>query len=95
MFKINKAIYGLKQASRQWFKRFHDFIHRQGFHQSEVDPCLYTKHTSKGITLVAIYVDDLLIASNSSYDSIELQAALSAEFQMKHLRSLTRFSGSS
>jgi hypothetical protein len=93
VFKINKAIYGLKQASRQWFKRFHDFIHRQGFHQSEVDPCLYTKHTSKGITLVAIYVDDLLIASNSSYDSIELQAALSAEFQMKHLGSPTRFLG--
>jgi len=93
VFKLNKAIYGLKQASRQWFKRFHDFILRQGFQQSEVDPCLYTKQTSKGITLVAIYVDGLLIASNSPYDSVELQAALSAEFQMKHLGAPACFLG--
>ena len=49
VFKLNKAIYGLKQASRQWFKHFHDFIIRQGFQQSEVDPCLYMKWSSKGI----------------------------------------------
>ena len=64
VFKLNKAIYGLKQASHQWFKNFCDFILWQGFQQSEVDPCLYTKRTSKGITLVTIYVDNLLTASN-------------------------------
>ena len=47
----------------------------------------------KGITLVVIYVDDLPIASNSTHDSVELQAALSAEFQMNHLGAPTRFLG--
>ena len=41
-----------------------------GFKQSKVDPCLYKKVTNLGITLLAIYVDGLLIASNSYKDSI-------------------------
>ena len=50
-----------------------------------MDPCLYKKVTNLGTTLLAIYVDDLLIASNSDKDSMELQNSLSAEFSMKTL----------
>ena len=85
VFKLNKALYGLKQASRQWFLRFHSFILTLGFKQSQVDPCLYKRVTASGTTLLAIYVDDLLIASNSDKDSIDLQTSLSAEFSMKTL----------
>ena len=38
-------------------------------------------------------MDDLLIASNSPHDCVELQAALSAEFRMKHLGAPARFLG--
>ena len=65
VFKLNKALYELKQASRQWFLRFHSFIGTLGFKQSKVDPCLYKKVTNSGTTLLAVYVDDLLIASKS------------------------------
>ena len=49
----------------------------------KVDACLYKKVTNLGAALLAIYVDDLLIASNSDKDSMELQNSLSAEFSMK------------
>ena len=41
VFKLNKVVYGLKQAYRQWFLCFHSFIVTLGFKQSKVDPCLY------------------------------------------------------
>jgi len=67
-FKLNNALYGLNQASRQSFLRFHSFIVTLGFKQSKVDPCLYKKVTNSDTTLLAIYVDGLLIASNSDKD---------------------------
>ena len=62
------------------------FVHFDlGFKQSQVDPCLYKRVTASGTTLLAIYVDDLLIASNSDKDSIDLQTSLLAEFSMETL----------
>ena len=55
------------------------------FIQSKVDSCLYKTGINACTTLLAIYVEDLLIASNSDKDSVELQNSLLAEFPMKTL----------
>jgi Reverse transcriptase (RNA-dependent DNA polymerase) len=53
---INKALYGLKEAPREWFKTFREFMLAEGFHQSKVEPCLFFK----GSMFVTLYVDDTL-----------------------------------
>ncbi|GJT44267.1 retrotransposon protein, putative, ty1-copia subclass [Tanacetum coccineum] len=41
--KLKHSIYGLKQASRQWNKRFDDEIKKFGFTQNRDEPCVYMK----------------------------------------------------
>ncbi len=61
--KLLKALYGLKQAPRLWHAKIDAFlIGELEFISSPNDPCLYVKHSAKAIMLIALYVDDLLIA---------------------------------
>jgi ATP-binding cassette subfamily B (MDR/TAP) protein 1 len=41
--KINRPIYGLKQASRQWNILFDNALTSHGFSMTEGDHCIYTK----------------------------------------------------
>nr|GEV85253.1 retrotransposon protein, putative, Ty1-copia subclass [Tanacetum cinerariifolium] len=45
--KLKRSIYGLKQASRQWNKRFDDEIKKFGFTQNPDEPCVYLKANVK------------------------------------------------
>ncbi|KAA0061857.1 copia-like pol polyprotein [Cucumis melo var. makuwa] len=41
--KLKMSIYGLKQASRQWYLKFNDTIKSFGFKENIVDRCIYLK----------------------------------------------------
>nr|GEX62841.1 retrotransposon protein, putative, Ty1-copia subclass [Tanacetum cinerariifolium] len=63
--KLKRSIYGLKQASRQWNKRSDDEIKKFGFTQNRDEPCVYLKASGSNITLLILYVDDILIMENN------------------------------
>ena len=62
--KLNKSIYGLKQASRQWVARLTSELVHQGFHQSKNDYSLFTRHQQNILIIVAVYVDDIIITGD-------------------------------
>ena len=65
--KLKRSLYGLKQAPRCWNIRFITYLKKLGLVESEADPCLFTKKTEHEKLLLAIYVDDgLLAASNEA-----------------------------
>ena len=41
--RLKKSIYGLKQASRQWYLKFDQTIRHFGFEENVEDNCVYTK----------------------------------------------------
>ncbi|TQD94623.1 hypothetical protein C1H46_019868 [Malus baccata] len=61
--KLNKSIYGLKQASRQWYLKFDQIVYSQGFAENKLDDCIYIKFSSSQFILLVLYVDDILLAS--------------------------------
>ena len=61
---LNKAMYGLVQAARQFWKKFVTEFVKQGFEANEADPCLLYCKNELGICLVVMYVDDMLIVEN-------------------------------
>nr|GEU98665.1 retrotransposon protein, putative, Ty1-copia subclass [Tanacetum cinerariifolium] len=63
--RLKRSIYGLKQASRQWNKRFDDEIKKFSFTQNRDEPCIYLKASGRNITFLILYVDDILIMENN------------------------------
>ncbi|GJX14570.1 putative RNA-directed DNA polymerase [Tanacetum coccineum] len=62
--KLQRSIYGLKQASRSWNKRFDEEIKRFGFTQNLDEPCVYQKASGSNVTFLILYVDDIIIMGN-------------------------------
>ena len=62
--KLKKSIYGLKQASRQWYLKFDNVVTSFGFKENPVDHCIYLKISGSKIISLVLYVDDILLASN-------------------------------
>ncbi|KAL0408877.1 UNVERIFIED_CONTAM: Retrovirus-related Pol polyprotein from transposon TNT 1-94 [Sesamum radiatum] len=63
--KLQRSLYGLKQASRQWNAELTVKLTDFGFSQSPHDHCLFTKDTPVGLMDLLVYVDDILIAAAS------------------------------
>ncbi|CAN1164294.1 Retrovirus-related Pol polyprotein from transposon RE1 [Linum perenne] len=59
--RLRKSLYGLKQASRQWFAKLTEALLKFGFIQSMSDHSLFTKETTHGVVHMLVYVDDLII----------------------------------
>ncbi|KAK8665988.1 hypothetical protein V6N13_006141 [Hibiscus sabdariffa] len=62
--KLQRSIYGLKQASRSWNLRFNDAIKEFGFIRNEDEPCVYKKFSGSIVSFLILYVDDILIIGN-------------------------------
>jgi hypothetical protein len=60
--RLRKSLYGLRQASRVWNRRFTQFLANHNLVATHQDPCVY-KSTTQPTILLAIFVDDGLIAS--------------------------------
>ena len=85
--KLNKSIYGLKQASRLWYQKIDSALIRHGFNKMQADQCMYYWNDESNSTIIwlTIYVDDLLIASNSLTKLNEFKQRLSLTFAMKDM----------
>jgi len=62
--KLKRSIYGLKQASRQWYLKFNDIIVSFGFKENIVDRCIYLRVSGSKFIFLILYVDDILLATN-------------------------------
>jgi hypothetical protein len=83
--KLSKSLYGLKQAGRTWHLKIDIALKRQDFVALDADHCVYIRRRESCTTIIALYVDDLLIACSSSIDLAELKRQLTEQFDMEDL----------
>ena len=89
---LQKAIYGLVQAARQFWMKIVDKMQEGGFKLSEADPCMLYKEDEKGVCIIIIYIDDMLIIGKEEAidDAIRV---LQGHFQVKDPTSLEDYFG--
>ena len=89
--KLRKSIYGLKQAPRCWNHELDQHLKTLKLIQSRNDPCIYT--STDGRVIVAVYVDDIIIAAERESDLNLMKKGISERFSAKDMGKLRYFLG--
>lgn len=90
---IQKSLYGLKQAPRSWNMKLHTELESLNFKRCKNEPCVYIRRTNKDTTILAIYVDDILIFHNNDKEVAKVKRELMSKFEMKDLGRAELFLG--
>ncbi|KAM6596869.1 hypothetical protein CsatA_007393 [Cannabis sativa] len=91
--KLHKSIYGLRQSSRQWYKKLTAALIQEGFKQSKADYTLFTRGTNDSFIALLVYVDDIVITGPNIHILHQLQTTLNQQFKLKALGQLKYFLG--
>ena len=83
--KLQRSIYGLKQASRSWNLSFDEAIKEFGFIKNEEEACVYKKACGSAVVFLVLYVDDILLIGNDIPGKQATKAWLGKCFSMKDL----------
>ena len=57
--KVVTSLYGLKNASLNWFEKLKQILKDRNFRQSNIDSCVFIR----GNCIILVYVDDCIIVS--------------------------------
>ena len=84
--KLKKSLYGLKQALRQWYKKFESVMGKQGYKKTTSDHYVFVqKFSDDDFVILLFYVDDILIVGRNVSRIDKLKKQLSKSFSMKDL----------
>lgn len=79
--KLNKGLYGLKQAARAWNTRLNEVVMELGLTPTQTDPCLYSDTHNE--TYVTMYVDDGLIIGRDESKCRDILSKLGRAFKIE------------
>lgn len=90
---LQKSIYGLKQSARVWNQTVHETLVNAGLTRSANDGCLYTKTDERGTIYMILYVDDVLMASNSDEMLQFYEDKLREQYKIENLGEVRNYLG--
>ena len=89
---LQKAIYGLVQAARQCWKKIVDKMQEGSFQLNETDPCMLYRKDERGVCIIMIYIDDMLIIGKEEAIDAAIKV-LQGHFEVKDPKSLEEYLG--
>jgi len=93
VYKLQKALYDLKQVPRQWYERLSNFLTSQGYERGKVDNTLFIRKLNNDIILVQMYVDDIIFGSTNESLCQDFMSLVQDEFEMSMMDELNFFLG--
>lgn len=90
---LRKPLYRLKQASRQWYAKLAGALIFKGYIIFLNDYSLFFKRTGTLVSIIAMYVDDILIIGDDHAKIQVITNFLHTEFRVKNLGEIHYFLG--
>lgn len=88
MYKLLKALYGLRQAPRAWYAKLIKFLEGIGFVRYPYEHAVYVKKEGKESLIVGVYVDDLLVMGTSLSLIKAFKEQMNRNFEMSDMGKL-------
>ena len=92
VWRLKRPLYGLKQSPREWHAKLKEVLTELGYEPVHGDPSLFLGKGPDGAWIL-VYVDDLLLVSNSADQLAQLKKSLSSHFPMKDLGEVESYLG--
>ena len=94
MYKLQKPLYEIKQAPRDWYKTMNAFLIKiLKLTRSQFNHCLYYLFDDSNIIMLLLYVDDLLIAYSSVTLLRDVSRSIASEFKVSSMGSFDTYLG--
>ncbi|CAA7034524.1 unnamed protein product [Microthlaspi erraticum] len=93
VYKLNKALYGLRQAPRAWNHKLNQILMELRFTKCSKEPSVYRKVSGDNLLLIAVYVDDLFVTGTNKKIIEEFKEDMASKFDMSDLGRLTYYLG--
>lgn len=91
--RLNKSLYGLRQASRQWFSKLSKALLSKGYISSKNDYSFLTKSLAGSFVILVVYVDDILLVGDDITEMNSIKSYLDNQFKIEDLGSIHYFLG--
>ncbi|CAI7771138.1 unnamed protein product [Closterium sp. NIES-53] len=91
--RLKKAIYGLKQAPRAWYHKLEETLLAGGFKKSECDHSLFLLQEKEQFLMLLVYVDDILLFSESSAMIEHVEEMLEMQFKCSKMGDIKYYLG--
>ncbi|KAJ0944585.1 putative RNA-directed DNA polymerase [Helianthus annuus] len=93
VYRLHKALYGLRQAPRAWNARLDRSLKEFGFSKCAHEQAVYKVHKPNYIIIVGVYVDDLIVTGSNEEKIQDFKRSMKSVFDMSDLGSLTYYLG--
>ncbi|KAL8101414.1 hypothetical protein AgCh_033340 [Apium graveolens] len=93
VYKLVKALYGLRQAPRAWNARLDKCLRELGFKRCLHEQAVYTRFDRGNVVIVGVYVDDLLVTGTHKREIEEFKLQMSEQFEMSNLGLMSFYLG--
>ncbi|CAA7055275.1 unnamed protein product [Microthlaspi erraticum] len=93
VYKLHKALYGLRQAPRAWNNKLNQILMELKFVKCSKEPSVYRKAIGDSLLLIAVYVDDLFVTGTNRRIIDEFKDEMATKFDMSDLGKLTYYLG--
>nr|GEU94183.1 retrovirus-related Pol polyprotein from transposon TNT 1-94 [Tanacetum cinerariifolium] len=93
VYKLKKALYGLKLAPRAWYDEFSMFLLRNHFFKGTIDLTLFIRRFHEDILVVQVYADDIIFGSTHPRYIHLFSDLMKSSFEMSMMGEMTFFLG--
>ena len=80
---LKKALYGLKQSPQAWFDRFNKAMIGFSYKQSNTGHTMFIKYHNGKITILIVYVDDIVVTGDNHKEMARLKKYLATQFEIR------------